>query len=129
DGLPEREPLLEVLIRRHYLEYDLHDLTVTSVQGRPVVHADYTLDQSAGPTRVVSTIGDIAELRAGTELADAIATAMSDRLDNVVEIYLRWPEPPTDATELADDLESLLRTPAFVEGSRRVAVASCPVGI
>src|SRR5699024_8429930 len=35
DGLPEQEPLLEVLIRRHYLEYDLHDLTVTAVQGRP----------------------------------------------------------------------------------------------
>ena len=26
DGLPEREPMLEVLARRHYREYDLHDL-------------------------------------------------------------------------------------------------------
>ena len=126
-GLPEREPLLEVLIRRHYLEYDLHDLTVTSVQGRPVVSADYTLDET-GPTRVVSTLGDITELESGSALADAITTALSDEVDNVVEIYLRWPEPPSDVTELARELEDLLSTQSFVRGSRRVSVAICPVG-
>ena len=64
DGLPEREPMLEVLARRHYREYDLHDLR--SIEGgvdgagRPRVVADYSLDER--PTRLVSTIGTYAEL-------------------------------------------------------------------
>ena len=33
DGLPEREPMLEVLVRRHYREFDLHDLRVLAVAG------------------------------------------------------------------------------------------------
>ena len=37
DGLPEREPMLEVLARRHYREYDLHDLR--SIDGRCGVDA------------------------------------------------------------------------------------------
>ena len=56
--------MLEVLARRHYREYALHDLR--SIEGgvdgadRPRVVADYSLDER--PTRLVSTIGTYAEL-------------------------------------------------------------------
>ncbi|MFW6599313.1 carboxyl transferase domain-containing protein [Propionibacteriaceae bacterium Y2011] len=126
DGLPEHEPLLEVLIRRHYLEWALRDLTVTSVAGRPVVHAEYVLDET-GPTRVVSTLGDISELESGTALNDAINGALSDTVDNVVEIYLRWPDPPADQQAVAARLADLLQRQAFVRGTRRVSVAVCPL--
>ncbi len=49
DGVPAREPMLEVLARRHYREYDLHDLEDDRADGRPFVVADYTLDDR--PTR------------------------------------------------------------------------------
>ena len=48
-GVPEREPMLEVLIRRHYREYDLHDLRALDVDGRPFAVADYSLDEPADP--------------------------------------------------------------------------------
>ena len=47
-GVPAKEPMLEVLVRRHYREFDLHDLH-TIENGRPFVVADYTLDDR--PTR------------------------------------------------------------------------------
>src|SRR6478672_6524810 len=58
-GVPPREPMLEILVRRHYRDFDLHDLR-TIENGRPFVVADYTLDDR--PTRVVSTVGTMAEL-------------------------------------------------------------------
>ncbi len=59
-GVPAREPMLEVLARRHYREFDLHDLTVPATGSRPFVVASYTLDDR--PTRLVSTLGTLAEL-------------------------------------------------------------------
>ena len=35
-GIPTREPMLEVLARRHYREYDLHDLRSLDADARPV---------------------------------------------------------------------------------------------
>jgi hypothetical protein len=58
-GVPAKEPMLEILVRRHYREFDLSDLN-TIANGRPFVVADYILDDR--PTRVVSTVGTMAEL-------------------------------------------------------------------
>ena len=60
-GIPEREPMLEVLARRHYREYELHDLRVLDVEGRPFVVADYVLDENR-PTRLVTTVGTFEEV-------------------------------------------------------------------
>ncbi|GAA3661767.1 biotin carboxylase N-terminal domain-containing protein [Nocardioides ginsengisoli] len=129
DGLPEREPLLEVLIRRHYLEYDLHDLTVTSAGehgGRPVVHAEYATDDK-GATRVVSTIGDVAELAdpAGA-LGAAITSALTADHDDVIEIYLRWPDAPADPDRASAEVAKMLASQDFAARARRVSVAVCP---
>ncbi|WP_408896887.1 carboxyl transferase domain-containing protein [Nocardioides sp. R1-1] len=129
DGLPEREPLLEVLIRRHYLEYDLHDLTVTAADGhdgRPVVYAEYATDEK-GATRVVSTIGDVAELAdPDGPLAAAVAPALTADHDDVIEIYLRWTDAPEDADHASAELAKLLAGQEFARRARRVSVAVCP---
>ncbi|MFT4288726.1 carboxyl transferase domain-containing protein [Nocardioides sp.] len=126
DALPDAEPLLEVLIRRHYLEYELHDLTVGAAAGRPVVHAEYVAADK-GPTRVIATLGDIAELEAGT-LSDAVAGAIARDHDTVVEIYLRWPDLPADADEASARLRDLLEREPVSGQARRVSVAVCPAG-
>ena len=59
-GVPEQEPMLEVLVRRHYREHDLHGLRSTLSEGRTVAVADYVLDDR--PTHLVSTEGTFAEL-------------------------------------------------------------------
>ena len=61
-GVPAREPMLAVLIKRHYREYALHDLHELTVDGRAVATADYRLDEHA--SHLVSTLGSIDELAA-----------------------------------------------------------------
>ncbi|MBC7278303.1 MAG: ATP-grasp domain-containing protein [Nocardioides sp.] len=125
DGLPESEPLLEVLIRRHYRDYHLHDLTVTSDGGRPVAHAEYATDDK-GATRVVSTIGDVAELaRADGPLGTAITSALTSEHDDVVEIYLRWPDAPVDADLASTEIAKMLAGQEFARRARRVSVVVC----
>ena len=47
---PSSEPMLEVLVRRHYREYDLHDLRVGArARTAPFAVADYTLDDRPDP--------------------------------------------------------------------------------
>src|SRR5690606_38505241 len=72
-GLPEQEPLLEVLVRRHYREHDLHDVRNVHIGGRPMVVAEYAIDDK-GPTRVIATIGTLEELqRPGSALDEAVS--------------------------------------------------------
>ncbi len=135
DGLPEREPMLEVLARRHYREYDLHDLrSIDGVDGvdgggRPRVVADYTLDER--PTRLVSTIGTYAELAdPHGELASAISAHVAGRdegHDAVVDLYLHWPDAPDDADETSRDLGPLVAALPFSHDVRRSPSPCAPV--
>ena len=139
DGLPDREPMLEVLARRHYREYALHDLR--SIEGgvdgadRPRVVADYSLDER--PTRLVSTIGTYAELSDPVDgLASAIGPDVAGRAeghDAVVDLYLHWPDAPEDADETSRALGPLVAALPFAHDVRRLSVAVCagparPVG-
>ncbi len=127
-GLPEREPMLEVLARRHYREYDLHDVRSLD-DPRPVVVAGYVVDQR--PTRLVSSLGTVAELRPGSDLVAAVAPHVADRAageDAVVDLYLSWPDAPASADEASDRLRSLLAALPLTRDVRRVCVAICAGG-
>jgi acetyl/propionyl-CoA carboxylase alpha subunit/acetyl-CoA carboxylase carboxyltransferase component len=128
-GIPEREPLLEVLARRHYREYELHDLLTRSVDGRPFAMCDYTLDDR--PTHLVTTVAHVDEMSPQSSLAlaiDAQLDAAPDGHQGVVDLYLCWPEAPTGAAEASDALREVLGGIGFVQRARRVAVAVCPGG-
>ena len=76
-GIPTREPMLEVLARRHYREYELHDLRSLDAGVRPAVVASYTLDER--PTRLVSSLGTVAELAdPASELVSSVAELVDD---------------------------------------------------
>ncbi len=128
DGVPEREPMLEVLVKRHYREFDLHDLRVVT-NGRPFVVADYVLDETR-PTHLVSTLGTIEELSdpAGA-LVSGIAARVADRPDGhavVVDLYLSWPGEQRPAEETSAELADLVGALPFAADVRRIAVAVCP---
>ncbi|HEX5560749.1 MAG TPA: biotin carboxylase N-terminal domain-containing protein, partial [Nocardioidaceae bacterium] len=96
DGVPQREPMLEVLARRHYREHGLSGLREVEGAQRPVVVADYELD--GHPTHLVTTVGRAAELVEGSDLVreierqlDAVASGSTEL---VVDLYLHWPEAP-----------------------------------
>jgi acetyl/propionyl-CoA carboxylase alpha subunit/acetyl-CoA carboxylase carboxyltransferase component len=128
-GVPAREPLLEVLIRRHYREYALHELRSLQIDGRPVTVADYVLDDR--PTHLVSTVGRFDELDAssslGRAIGDQIAARSSDQ-QGVVDLYLAWPDAPDDPEERRVALLDRLDAIPFTQQVRRVAVGICCSG-
>jgi acetyl/propionyl-CoA carboxylase alpha subunit/acetyl-CoA carboxylase carboxyltransferase component len=127
DGLPEHEPMLEVLIKRHYREHELHGLHTFVAGGRPFAVADYTLDGRA--THLTSTIGAVAELAPGSALDTAVSAdvwARPEGHQSVVDLYLSWPEEPESPDEASDRLAELLAALPFAREVRRVAVATSP---
>jgi acetyl/propionyl-CoA carboxylase alpha subunit/acetyl-CoA carboxylase carboxyltransferase component len=123
-GVPDDEPMLEVMVRRHYREFDLRDVRSTHRDGRPFALAEYTVDDK--PSSLVTTLGTMAELTdAGDLLGSAIAKEMATRapgLDAVVDLYLHWPDAPESVDVMAAELEDVLARLAFAHEARRVTV-------
>jgi acetyl/propionyl-CoA carboxylase alpha subunit/acetyl-CoA carboxylase carboxyltransferase component len=128
DQALKREPMLEVLVKRHYREFALHDLRSLDSEGRPLVVADYTLDDR--PTRLVSSIGTVAELAGpDSSLSATVAEQVDARLEgdeSAVDLYLYWPEAPESAQEASDELRNLVDGLAFAHVVRRLTIAVCP---
>ena len=127
-GVSEQEPMLEVLVRRHYREHDLHDLRSVVRAGRTFAVADYILD--GRPTRLVSTVGSIDEL---ADADSALATAIRDEVTArnpgdgvVVDLYVHWPGAPEAPDEASEELSNIVGSMPFSRDVRRVAVAVCP---
>ena len=128
-GVPEQEPMLEVLVRRHYREHDLHDLRSFVREGRPSRWPTTSLDDR--PTRVVSTVGTLAELG---DPDSAMVTAVGDEVaaraaghEVVLDLYVHWPDVPggAGAGQPRSSPASSDALP-FAHDVRRVAVAVCP---
>ncbi len=127
-GIPEHEPMLEVLVGRHYREYELRGLRSEQRAGRTFAVADYTLDDR--PTHLVSTIGTIAELKdADSRLTAAIGVEVAARTagdEAVVDLYLHWPDAPETPEQTTEELAQIVVALPFFQDVRRIAVAVCP---
>ncbi len=122
-GVPAREPMLAVLIKRHYREYALTDLREATVDGRAVATADYTLDER--DSHLVSTTGSIDELAPDTELSRTLGALVADRPEGheaVVDLYVHWGDAPEDPEETSAQLAERLARMPFAPQVRRVAV-------
>ncbi|HSE69720.1 MAG TPA: carboxyl transferase domain-containing protein, partial [Nocardioidaceae bacterium] len=128
-GVPEHEPMLEVLVKRHYRDHDLRNARPVSVDGRPFAVADYTLEDRR--THLVTTVGTVDELAAGSPLVEAVAAQVAEREpghEAVVDLYLGWPGAPESAEDTSEQLARMLADLPFAREVRRTAVAVCPGG-
>ncbi len=126
-GVPEREPMLAVLIKRHYREYQLGDLRERTVAGRAVATADYRLDER--DSHLVSTTGTVEELSSESDLSSALTALVADRGEGqeaVVDLYVHWPAMPEDPDEASAVLADRLARMPFAAQVRRVAVGVVP---
>ncbi|MFV0452892.1 MAG: carboxyl transferase domain-containing protein [Propioniciclava sp.] len=123
EGIREREPLLEILLTKHYGDHSLRDVEAFAVDGRSVVVGDYRLD--GRPTRAVSTIALAEELAAGGAVAHLVADQLAARHagdEAVVEIYTTWDS--SDRVARAADLRAVLGTWDLPAGLRRIVISS-----
>ncbi|GAA2734319.1 biotin carboxylase N-terminal domain-containing protein [Pedococcus aerophilus] len=128
-GVPSREPMLAVLIKRHYREHELTGLRELQVESRPFAVADYTLD--GRPTHLVTSIGRVDELAPDSGLVAGVAEQLAARGEGdeaVVDLYLAWADEPSSAEEASAHLATALAAVPFAQQVRRVAVAVCPGG-
>ena len=123
-GVSAREPMLEVLLRKYYSDYDLADVSSFAVEGRAVVTADYRIESR--PTRFIGTIGTADEMGPEGPLARVVAGELGRRPgeDAVLELYVLFNEAP-DPVRVGDELVSALSSWSWDGGVRRVAVGIC----
>ena len=132
-GVPEREPMLEVLARRHYREHELHDLR--TLDRRPAGRSssrDYTLDDR--PTHLVTTVGTHRRAgRPGGAAAWSTSVGRAGRRPrrrvtsrsstSTCPGRTRRQSPDEASARLRRAARRACRSPSEV---RRVAVAVCP---
>ncbi|MFV0405736.1 MAG: carboxyl transferase domain-containing protein [Propioniciclava sp.] len=124
EGIREREPLLEILLTKHYGDYGLREVQTFSVEGRSVVVGDYRLEDR--PTRAISTIAHQEELAAGGAVARLITEQLAARRpgdEAVVELYTTW-QGSADRNVRAEQLGETLSAWDYPEGLRRIVVSS-----
>ncbi|HEV7173206.1 carboxyl transferase domain-containing protein [Pedococcus sp.] len=126
-GVPEREPMLAVLVKRHYRDHELTGLREVQLGSRPFANADYVLDGLG--THLVTTVGLVDELTPDSSLTRDVTELLAQRApgqDGVVDLYLGWAQEPESPEEASDLLAARLAELPFSSMVRRVALAVCP---
>ena len=128
-GVPDQEPMLAVLVKRHYHEQEISQVAEFAVHGRPWASADYTLDGRT--SHLVSTVADIEEIRPDSELARDLEAQIAARptgSEGVIDLYLRWPGAPEDDDEASAILAERFAALGVSHEVRRIAVGFVPGG-
>ncbi|MGY4651257.1 ATP-binding protein [Mycobacterium sp. URHB0021] len=111
-------PLLEVVTRQYYEIRALENVQVVEQAGGQFVTGSYEL--AGQRLHLVSTVTDRERLSATLRAVDAIAGPKGDNL--VADIYLSWPNAPTDSDRLSAELRDVLAEHPSATGWRRVSV-------
>ena len=116
--------LLEVITRRYYEIRALEDVKTFDKAGGQFVTGSYEL--AGEQLHLVSTVTDRARLSATLDTIDEIAGPKADNL--VVDIYLSWPDAPTDGDEISAALAEVLAAHPSTSSWRRVTVTVVGAG-
>ncbi len=122
-GIPASEPMLAVLLHRHYHEHGLVAIREYAVDGRPFACADYVLDDR--PTHLVSTLARFDEVSPNGPLAATLASEIASRdsgSQGVLDIYLLWNEAPESADEAERILAETFAALPVASAVRRLAI-------
>jgi acetyl/propionyl-CoA carboxylase alpha subunit/acetyl-CoA carboxylase carboxyltransferase component len=111
-------PLLEVVTRQYYEIRALEDVKTIEQAGFQFVAGSYEL--AGQQLHLVSTVTDRERLSATLSAVEAIAGPKAHNL--VVDIYLSWPDAPTEGDELSAALRDVLAKHPSATDWRRVTV-------
>ncbi len=111
-------PLLEVVTRQYYEIRTLEGVKAFDAAGGRYVTGNYEL--AGEQLHLVSTATERARLPETLDAVDEIAGPNADNL--VVDIYLSWPDAPSDGEELSAALRDVVASHPGVTDWRRVTV-------
>ena len=111
-------PLLEIVTRQYYEIRRLEDVKIFEQAGGQFVTGNYEL--SGKPHHLVSTVTDRERLPATLHAVDTIGGPNANNL--VVDIYLSWPDAPTDGDRLSAELRDVLNDHPSATSWRRATV-------
>src|SRR6185369_15486780 len=111
-------PLLEVVTRQYYEIRTLENVKTFEKAGGQFVTGSYEL--AGDQLHLVATVTDRERLSATLGVIDAIAGPKPDNL--VVDIYLSWPDAPTDGDRLSAELRDVLNDHPGATSWRRATV-------
>ncbi|TFV79236.1 ATP-grasp domain-containing protein [Blastococcus sp. CT_GayMR19] len=117
------DPILEVLTRRYYRRRSLENLRAFLLDGRTCVTGDYEL--SGARLHLVALMASQDSLPAALASLATLVSETADPSDVVVDLYLSWPDRPSDADELAERLRRELSDVEVLRSGRRVTVTIC----
>ncbi len=114
------DPVLEVLTRRYYRRRHLENLRAFPIDGRTCVTGDYELNGERLHLVALMTPAD--QLPGTLSEVARLVTETADPSSVVVDLYLSWPDRPTDPDELSDRLRDRLSEFDVLRSTRRVTV-------
>ena len=124
---PEPDPVLEVLTRRYYRRRSLENLRSFLLDGRTCVTGDYELNGEG--LHLVALMAQHESLPAALSSLARLVAESDDPSNVVVDLYLSWPDRPSEAGEMADRLREQLTESEVLRSGRRVTVTvSTPSG-
>ena len=124
---PSPEPILEVLTRRYYRVRRLQDVRSFRHDGLPCVTGNFHLRGKR--LHLVSLMAELSDLPRALSGLTELAAGLADPANLVVDLYLSWPDRPSDADVLSARLRELLMDVAALRQGRRITVTvSTPDG-
>jgi acetyl-CoA carboxylase carboxyltransferase component len=119
----EPDPVLEVLTRRYYRTRDLENERSFVLEGNPCVTAGFDL-RGAG-LQLVALMVRRKGLPAALSSVARLAADVVDPRTLLVDLYVSWPDRPSDADAMATELNGLFGELETVASVRRVTVTVC----
>ncbi len=119
-GTDGHRPLLELLTCRYYKILPLEEMSWSRVDGRQFVTVGYSLDGRC--VQLIATLTEASHLPAAAAAAATLA-ADCTAPECVVDFYVHWSDPLTDADGMAAELGAALNGAQLPASVRRVAAA------
>jgi acetyl/propionyl-CoA carboxylase alpha subunit/acetyl-CoA carboxylase carboxyltransferase component len=113
------EPLLEVIARRAYHVRGLQRIR----DGRQFITGEFDWDGSR--IHLISTAADYANLPDALADIQPLAAPLPAPRDVVIDLYLSWTEPPTDADTMSERLREVLAQRPALATYRRITIVVC----
>ena len=113
--------LLEVITRQYYEIRTLEDVKAFDRDNKHFVTGNF--DLAGERLQLVSTATSFTDLSATLDAIDDIAGPASEHL--AVDLYLAWPDAPSDGDEISAVIQAVLSEHPRTRGWRRITVTVC----